>query len=199
MRTFLFAILILTLAANCGGLELVVEKNEEGVVLEEYTVKPKSQEKEGLYKSFDTNGRLIEEATYTDGKLNGERRLYYESGKVESIETYEKGTFNGRFLSFFEDGKVQLQGEYVNDNMEGEWTAYYENGQIKEIVQFEHNNENGPFIEYHEDGNLKAKGSYLNGDKEHGLLELYDESGTLERKMQCDNGHCKTTWVVEKG
>ena len=87
MRITLFALLTLSLAANCGGLELVVEKNEEGVIIEEYTIKSKSAVKEGMYKSFDENGKLIEEATYTDGKLNGERRVYYESGEVESIET----------------------------------------------------------------------------------------------------------------
>ncbi|MEM8525578.1 MAG: toxin-antitoxin system YwqK family antitoxin [Bacteroidota bacterium] len=199
MRITLFAIFTLSLAANCGGLELVVEKNEEGVIIEEYTVKPKSQEREGLYKSFDSNGRLIEEATYLNGKLNGERRVYYESGEVESIETYEADTYQGRFLSFYENGKVQLQGDYVNNNMEGEWKGYYKNGRLKEVVQFERNNENGPFIEYHDNGNLKAKGNYLNGDNEHGALELYDESGSLERKMECENGHCRTTWTVEKG
>lgn len=195
---WIYLIPFIVLAAECGSsLEMVENTDEAGVLKEQYTINPKSQEKEGMYKSFDDDGKLIEEATYANGELHGERRLYYADGSVQSIETFEYGQHNGRFLNFHENGKVQLQGKYLNGNMEGEWRGYYDNGQLKEIVPFINNNENGAFIEYHPNGNLKAEGNYLNGDNEDGELKLYDESGELERIMQCNNGVCKTTWTAD--
>ena len=49
-------------------------------------------------------------------------------------------------------------------------------------------------MEYFRNGNLKAEGSYLDGDNEHGLLKLYDETGRLIRKMECEQGVCRTFW-----
>ncbi|MEM9847842.1 MAG: toxin-antitoxin system YwqK family antitoxin [Bacteroidota bacterium] len=194
MRYILFLTLI-CLAANCGsGLEMVTEKAEDGTIQEQYTINSKTSEKEGLYKSFDRNGDLIEESAYKAGQLDGERRIYYEDGSVQSIETFVAGQHDGRYLSFHENGKVALQGDYVMGAMEGEWKAYYTNGQMKEVVEFRANNENGSFTEYYENGQLKAEGTYLNGDKEDGLLKLYDEEGVLKRKMNCKSGVCKTIW-----
>ncbi|MEM1326845.1 MAG: toxin-antitoxin system YwqK family antitoxin [Bacteroidota bacterium] len=198
MGRFICLLAVIFLAAECSSnLEMVEEKNDEGVMTAQYTVNTKTEQKEGMYKSYDTNGQLIEEATYQNNQLNGERKVYYEDGSVQTIETYVADQHNGRFLSFFDNGKVELQGDYVNGIMEGEWKSYYSNGQLKEIVPFENNNENGAFIEYHENGNLKAEGTYLNGDNEDGELKLYDETGELERIMQCKMGVCKTVWTLD--
>ncbi|MEL6986607.1 MAG: toxin-antitoxin system YwqK family antitoxin, partial [Bacteroidota bacterium] len=90
------------------------------------------------------------------------------------------------------------EGNYVNGQMEGKWKSFYNNGQLKEVVTFIGSQENGPFIEYYENGNLKAEGNYKDGDHEHGLLVLYKEDGTIERKMNCVNGRCSTTWSSEE-
>ena len=194
MRSFIFLILI-CLTVNCGsGLEMVTNKSTSGKIKEQYTINPKTKEKEGLYKSFDSEGAIIEEATYKANLLNGERRIYYENGNVQSLETFVAGEHQGRYLSFYDSGKIELQGDYLDGKMEGEWKAYYPNGQLKEIVQFRINNENGAFIEYYEHGKLKAECNYLDGDNEDGLLKLYDEKGELERKMKCEKGVCRTIW-----
>ncbi|MCB9272045.1 MAG: hypothetical protein H6561_21145 [Lewinellaceae bacterium] len=81
--------------------------------------------------------------------------------------------------------------------MSGVWKRYYQGGQLMEEVAFSGNKENGPFKEYYENGNIKAEGSYLNGPKEDGELKLYDEQGTLVKKMECSDGVCHTTWQAE--
>ncbi|MEZ4948958.1 MAG: toxin-antitoxin system YwqK family antitoxin [Saprospiraceae bacterium] len=174
--------------------ETVEVKHENGTIAEQYTRRKVDFAKEGVYKKFDDQGNLLEEANYSNDTLDGLRVIYFANGKHQVEEHYVKGQFEGPFKSFHEDGNLKLEGVYENNKMTGPWKAYYENGQLKEIVQFEANQENGPFIEYYENGNLKAKGSYLEGDHEHGELELYDESGVLVRKMMCDKGICRTTW-----
>jgi antitoxin component YwqK of YwqJK toxin-antitoxin module len=74
-----------------------------------------------------------------------------------------------------------------------------------ETVTLVDNEENGPFEEFYENGNKKAVGSYkgfdtdMNRPREHGELLMYDESGTLIKKMNCDMGICRTKWTLEGG
>ena len=195
MRQYFFFTLLTIFLFSCGGdLEKIEVKNDDGKVVEVYTRKKVDYAKEGIYEKYADDGVLLEKATYSNDTLNGERLLYFENGNPQYIENYKAGQFEGPYKAYHDNGALKLEGMYVNNAMEGEWKAYYENGQLKEVVQFEANQENGPFIEYYENGKLKAKGSYLEGDHEHGELELYDESGELTRKMQCDKGICRTTW-----
>ncbi|MDP4712339.1 MAG: toxin-antitoxin system YwqK family antitoxin [Saprospiraceae bacterium] len=170
--------------------------NEQGV-REVYFLDKVTQKKTGLYRKYNPDGILEEEAYYVDDTLHGSRVLYQVSGDTLIIESYRSGDFHGTFKAFYDNGALQLQGEYVDNVMWGVWEKYYKSGQLMEEVTFSGNEENGPFTEYHENGNLKAKGNYLNGDREHGVLYLYDEAGVLTRKMDCNEGICKTIWQLE--
>ena len=139
-------------------------------------------------------GTVIEEAQFVKDTLNGKRILYYENGKPHIVENYSMGNFSGLYQAYYESGALEISGEYSKGAMNGEWIRNYENGQQMERVLFKNNQENGPFTEWHKNGKLKAKGQYLDGDKEHGELLLYDISGELEKKMNCDRGICRTTW-----
>ncbi|MEM9991980.1 MAG: hypothetical protein AAF738_09455, partial [Bacteroidota bacterium] len=133
-------------------------------------------------------------SSYLADTLQGERKLYYADGGVHYLERYKDGQYHGKYEAFHPNGQLALVGNYVQNMMQGEWIGYYENGQMKERVQFEDNLENGAFTEWYENGNRKATGTYSGGDKEHGELFLYDETGILTRKMNCEHGRCATTW-----
>lgn len=153
--------------------------------------------KEGMFVKFGASGKKMEEAHYANDTLDGLRILYSEKGDTQIVESYKKGAFDGEYRIFHENGKLKLLGIYENNIMIGKWKGYYDNGALKEEVTFVDNQENGPFIEYHPNGKLKAEGTYLNGDFEQGELKLYDESGKLYRRMECDKGICKTIWQAD--
>ena len=77
---------------------------------------------------------------------------------------------------------------------------FYQNGQVESIGNYINSKKEGPFEVYYENGQLKAKGTYkttetnIDGNKEHGLLEMYDEKGELMKTMNCNLGICLTTW-----
>ena len=198
MRTILIVCSFVLLFA-CGNSTKTVDiYYPNGELHESYTINPETEQKNGEYKRFTEDAVMIETAEYSNGVLNGERRIYYTNGKPELLETYKDGNFEGTYRYYYENGNVELEGEYVGGAMEGTWTRYYLDGQVMEKVEFSNNEENGPFVEYHENGKLKAEGTYLDGDNEHGELKLYDETGTLVRKMDCNNGICRTTWEKEE-
>ncbi len=183
--------------ACSNGLETVEKTEDDGAVIR-YTRLKTNFAKQGAFTKKDANGIKIEDAQYLNDTLHGERRLYYfETGELQITETYNKGAFSGPYKIYYKNGQIKFEGNYNNGILEGKTKGFYDDGQLKEIVAFDKNEENGPFEEYHPNGKIKAKGTYLNGDNEHGLLEIFDEKGTLIKKMQCEKGVCRTTWKKE--
>ncbi len=196
---FLFFIVGSTMAmvgTGCNDKSAVIERYNPDLELKErFSINLADSTKLGVYQAFYESGKLYEEAIYRNDTLIGERILYFENGNKKVVEQRnEKGVFDGTYQSFHENGQLEMEGRYVNGMMSGKWKKYYNSGQLEEVVTMRDNYENGPFVEYYENGNLKAEGHYKDGDHEDGLLKLYDTSGELIRKMECDRGICQTIW-----
>jgi antitoxin component YwqK of YwqJK toxin-antitoxin module len=191
--SLLFALLVFF---SCGdpNIESVVNKDDNGKVLEKFTRNKQNFERNGAYQKFYPNGTIKEEATYQANQLNGLHKFFYENGTIEIEENYRNGVLSGQYKKFYKNGTLALEMYYDNGVLTGITKGFYENGVQKEQVTFKENEENGPFVEYHENGNLKAKGSYLDGPNEQDSLYIYDQSGQLERVMFCENGICKTAY-----
>ncbi|MEM8906525.1 MAG: toxin-antitoxin system YwqK family antitoxin [Bacteroidota bacterium] len=196
MKNVFFYCSFLVFLACGNGLENVEIVEDDGSVTH-YTRKKDNFAKEGLLTRMDQAGTKIEEAHYQNDTLHGERRLYYETGELHIIENHDHGIFKGPYQMFHKNGQLKFEAQYQQGTLEGKGQSYYEDGQLKEVVTFDNNEENGPFEEYHPNGKIKARGEYLGGDNEHGLLEIFDETGELIKKMQCAKGICRTSW--EKG
>lgn len=185
-----------TFIACQSDVETIENKNEYGQ-LERFERRKKDFAKEGLYQRFHEDGHLLEEAHFANDSLHGERKFFFQNGKVERMEHYQHGRMHGQFQQFYESGQLQLEQEFSNNVLRGLSTAWYPNGQKKETVTLQNNEENGPFKEWYENGKLKAEGNYLGGENEDGTLKLYDTLGQLERVLECQRGACRTTWVRE--
>ena len=197
MKISFLSLLLFFLFTACSSVETIEIKDDSGVLTERFTQNKKTKQKEGKRIQYFENGKVMEEAHYQKDILHGERKIYYTSGQIQFIEKYKEGDFEGLYQAYYDNGQLELEGTYTNNSMNGPWTRFYETGEKMEVVTFENNEENGSFIEYHINGQLKAKGDYLDGDNEHGPLELFDETGQLIKKMNCDKGRCRTTWVKE--
>jgi antitoxin component YwqK of YwqJK toxin-antitoxin module len=199
----LFLAFSVLLLFSCGKRLIDVEnKNDAGQVIEKYFL-DKDSLKFGLYTSFDELGNIFEESNYKKGQLQGVRTIYYPTGIVEIKENYKDGEFHGTYQSFYENGQLNLIAEYVNNKMEGIVKRYYSSGEIMEEIQFLNNEENGPFKEYYKNGQVKWEGDYINGDNEVGIVNGYDETGQLIKKMDCGKYKgeyiCQTIWTLGEG
>lgn len=196
-KQIIFLALTVLYVSSCSRVEKVEVKEDFGEIVQ-FERDKKSFAKQGKLTRKNADGILIEEAEYKNDTLHGQRKLFYPTGELETIETYDHGRFAGPYQSFYTNGQVKYAGEYSNNAMNGLWKFYYETGEIKEEVVFKDNAENGPFTEYYKNGKKKAEGNYLEGGNEHGLLSMYDEEGVLVKKMDCNKGRCNTTWTKEK-
>jgi antitoxin component YwqK of YwqJK toxin-antitoxin module len=191
---YLFAILVLIFTCKSDKKSIEV-KNSKGIVIQRITnLGDTSLGKNGLYETFDDEGKPLEAATYVNGKLEGEKRIYYE-GALYNLEYHKNDLYEGPYKVFYPNGQIQIETQYINNEITGELRGYYPTGKLKEIVTMKANVEDGPFTEYYESGIKKAEGSYKpfeNGPRENGLLILYDSTGALLRKMNCVDGVCNT-------
>ena len=127
------------------------------------------QEKSGIYKTADKNGKgkeykldtsiLIFEGEYKNGKKNGKGKEYYDDGILK---------FEGEYLN----GKRLKGKEYNND---GVLILELENERVKEY--------------YGNSGKLKFEGEFLNGKRWNG--KLYDFKGNEEYEIKNGNGYLK--------
>lgn len=183
---------------NSGTEVKTYHREQPDKIYERYFIKLPDTLKHGTYKSFYLTGECFEESIYQKGKLNGQRVLYHKNGKPMVKENHRNGVFHGLYQTFYENGILDVEGYYIDGKMQNQWRRHYPDGSLMEIVSFINNLENGSFTEFYPNGQMKAKGNYLNGDAEHGLLELFDSTGILYKKMNCTEGICHTIWEKEK-
>ncbi len=188
-------------AISCSDLSTIKDYNDDGSLYRTYQV-DKDSLIQGNYLVYyeGDNKKIFEQANYVDGKLHGDRVLYYDDGTPEIRERYIKDVLVDTLKVFYPSGEIKRKASYDNGVLSGSVQSYYEDGTLKEEATFVDNLENGPFTEYHPNGLPKWKGNFLNGDSEFGELLQYNEQGVLVRKMMCDsNAVCNTFWTLEKG
>lgn len=188
---FLFSLLC---QVACHSNKTIEIKNEQGIVIMRISnMGDTTNGKNGYYEKFTQAGLPIDACHYINGKVNGERKQY-EEGKLYSTENLINDVYEGEYKAYYPSGKMKASGQYQNNVTVGVWKGYYPSGLIKEEVTMADNEENGPFIEYYENGQVKVKGNYYKGINEHGELLMYDSTGILIKKMDCNEGICKTIW-----
>lgn len=86
-----------------------------------------------IRKRYYANGRLKQEASFRDGKLDGVSRTYYEDGRLHHEKTYRGGQMNGIYRAYDEDGGLFFEIEYRDNRQHGRDRIYASGG----ILQFE--------------------------------------------------------------
>ena len=197
MRNISFILLVI-FALTSWGDNIVNEYHENGAIYKTYSLDADSL-LSGMYKRYNQEGVLVEESFFENGKQNGTRTLYYANGNIESTSVYIDDMLTGKHKTYYDSGELMIDSDYKKSEIVGTLKKYYKSGQLLEEVTFKNDMENGPFVEYYENGNIKWKGNYLNGDNEFGLIEQFDETGKLIKKMECDSLRiCKTIWEKPK-
>ncbi|MEJ7675004.1 MAG: hypothetical protein WKF59_20465 [Chitinophagaceae bacterium] len=143
--------------------EVFYDRNKTQLQEIYYVSKEPPYLKNGSYKGYTSNGTLIKEANYKNGKLNGSYKEMYNDGTSKVIAVYKDNLLNGVYKSFFGDGKPKIE-------------AFHVDGVI-----------NGRYNEYNENGNKKIQTTVKNG-KEDGLTVLYNENGTIKSERQFSEG-----------
>ncbi len=151
-----------------------------------------NDQKNGYFKEYDQNGKLITASKWLDGEKQEDVdelaklevvRDYYPDGKVMIFQTFKNGVPHGVRREFSEEGEI-VAG-YV-----------YENGKrIAEGITGQDGVRNGPWKDFYSTGQLRAEGLYQDG-QQVGKWKFYHLNGTLEQTGEFDRqGRPVGKWV----
>ena len=149
------------------------EKNSEDKKIE-------NEKKEGNYKGYSPEGKLILDYNYKNGKLHGIQKVYFNnSDKLYSEKEYKEGKPTGIHKVYYADGTKHYIIDYSFDkNKILSLEYYYPNELLKTKEIFLCPDENQRILEsseeYNSDGNLISKVTEKGKLKEEERRYYYD-------------------------
>ena len=140
-KTLIFLILAIPLFA-LEPLDTIKTTYGDGSLARSYTVKKGTSVREGLSMSYNTDGKLMIQVPYKDGKMEGLFLSYYPSGKVREKVNYKNDLEEGFSEKFFENGKLEsreLYNQGILNGLSEKWDSLgvkreslvYKNGELE--------------------------------------------------------------------
>jgi antitoxin component YwqK of YwqJK toxin-antitoxin module len=163
----------------------------------------KDDKKDGIFKEYAMDGRVIKKEEYRMGELLASRtedrekfeikRKYYQTGATKIVGTYKKGVPEGVFRQYdekgnidsamvFSKGRLLRQGRMDNQGREqGTWKEFYESGHLRGIGNYVDGKKEGEWKFSFENDSLEQVGEYVRGVP-NGPWRWYYPDGKLRRE-----------------
>ena len=207
-----------------GIVETVRDYESDFVINEEFVNRTNKRGlKDGIWKSFYKNGKVVLEGRYINNKRNGFFREYSINGKLLNTYKYDDGELVEDIEEFkdikvkktyYSNAQVKSDLTLVNGIPNGISRNYNETGEIVSSKIFKNGKllgdgivdkkgkKQGEWIEYYISHFInpndsirvkRASGSYVNGFK-NGDWKYYYENGSLEQKGKFIKGKIHGKW-----
>ena len=138
-----------------------------------------------ILSKFD-DGNISMAETAKNGKIDGETKTYYESGKLKD------GKIDGEYKWHSQDGNILITAMYKNNEKSdeqavtvkdrkpftGTYTETYGNGNVSQSKKFLDGKRDGETIFYYENGKIREKIPYVKGLRD-GDYFYYDNTGEV--------------------
>ncbi|MEN8116152.1 MAG: hypothetical protein ABFS16_04195 [Bacteroidota bacterium] len=135
--------------------------------------------RQGLWQKKQSNGRLIYEGHFKNGKPIGEWKRYHPGGQVKALIVYKGDTAQTQLFDVW--GKKIAGGNYVNQKKEGTW-SYFKNNRMVSDEQFVNGEKNGVAHKYYDTGEVMEESNWENR-KQDGNYQVFFKTG--KPYMQC--------------
>jgi len=152
----------------------------------------------GLTKEYYPDGQIKSEIEFSDGKVNGQVKTYFENGKISEISSWTNDLPNGYSKYFYHNGNLYQEEFYKDGKLNGEQKTYFVNRKLKTRIIYKDD-----FIwqVLVTNDTLGNKLDELTIDKGHGVLNSYYLSGKIQSITIFENGipNGKMSWFFESG
>lgn len=89
----------------------------------------------GKYIDYYNSGRIQNEGTLVNGKLDGELIVYFKNGSKKSVSNYKDGVLHGAWNNYYTNGAFMQSREYADGKLKTWGIVYFINGQIESEVK----------------------------------------------------------------
>ena len=150
---------------------------------------------EGLWKFYDTRGRLTLSVPYKKGRKQGLQQAFFRGVLIQKIP-YVAGIREGASDRFHANGKRAERVYYKNGHRVGKSLSYDTTGaRVSKISYYEDDLlvrsvpvnrydgkglKKGLWVWFYTNENMRLEGTYLSG-KKHGFFRYYDSDGSFLR------------------
>lgn len=135
---------------------------------------------QGIYKEWNSNGKLIKEYRYHGDSKDGICKSYYPNGNVRKQYNYINGNKDGLCIVYFEDGQIMEEINYSDGYHHGIYLRYHANGKLAEECAYIDDVCEGIARTYLTNGQLHVCSSFKNG-KLDGYMYTFDR----DMKINC--------------
>jgi len=122
------------------------------------------------------------------------KKVYWDSGKLQSEVHYMDGEMHGRAVWYYENGNVQQELNYNHGNINGEMKRYYSNGTLESVSYYKNGLLNGEALTYSREGVLVGEENYTN-DTLNGAVNKYYADGKPQMTGSYKNGKYQGAWI----
>ena len=121
-----------------------------------------------------SNGKIIYEGDFIDGKFQGNGKYIYDNGELY-LGQWKNGFRNGKGTYCYKNGNIMYIGDWINDKYEGTGRYILENGEFY-VGQWKNGFRNGKGTYCYNNGNIMYVGDWVN-DKYEGTGKYIWENG----------------------
>ncbi len=86
---------------------------------------------------YPETGQLAEITHYKDGLRDGPWKKFFPDGKIMVEAHYTHDILDGEMLIYYPDGTLQSEGQYDMGKQVGEWRNYDENGELIQLTDYD--------------------------------------------------------------
>ncbi|NTW33947.1 MAG: T9SS type A sorting domain-containing protein [Bacteroidetes bacterium] len=109
------------------------------------------------------NGNKKSELKYSNSKMNGLCKWWYEGGIMQMECNYKDDKLEGRSVRWNSNGSKQREDNYSNNLLNGKSIIFYENGVKLSEQNFKNDTLDGLTKEWFKNGHIKISGAYKKG------------------------------------
>jgi hypothetical protein len=121
-------------ASNGPTLQTYTERYPNGQIKTQYTYYLSAtggHVQHGVTRMWRPNGKLSDEVSMVQGRIDGLWKVYYPTGELMLEQTYAHGKQSGPTTRYYPSGSKAEFGIYDDGQKDGLWTEWHENGQKK--------------------------------------------------------------------
>lgn len=180
---FLFSFLLVSCSLSVSNEPV---DNNGGMDIPVNAIKEELSDGITKIKVNDGAGNLSQSGIVKDGKKQGNWVEYYPNAIIKSITPYVDGKIEGLRVEFGNSGQLEKSMEYHNGLLNGDYKElryssvkeerYYENGKLEGTVKI-----------YYDNGKIMEEGLYKNGTRD-GVSKWYDQGGNVTIEYEYKNG-----------
>ncbi len=132
--------------------------------------------KQGYWKKYDHNGKLLYRGYFVNGKPVGDFMRFYDDGSLKSRMYYHPKDDTVDIIFYYRNGTLAAKGQYFHRKKIGKWRYYsFYEGTLSYIEHYNNGLKDGLSIKFYASGDTAEILGFSNGIKEGIWSQFFPE------------------------